>query len=33
MCVEKEQIYVEHVSGDQQRADVLTKTMPQIKFA
>lgn len=33
MCVEREQINVEHVSGDQQRADVLTKAMPRIKFA
>ena len=24
---------MDHVSGDQQRADVLTKAMPQIKFA
>ena len=33
MCVEREQIQVEHVSGDQQKADVLTKAMSRIKFA
>ena len=33
MCVEREHIHVEHVSGDQQKADVLTKAMPRVKFA
>ncbi|XP_042755644.1 secreted RxLR effector protein 161-like [Lactuca sativa] len=33
MCVEREQIQVEHVSGDQQKDNVLTKAMPRIKFA
>lgn len=33
MCVERDQIHVEHVSGDQQRADILTKALPRIKFA
>ncbi|KAD3068136.1 hypothetical protein E3N88_36016 [Mikania micrantha] len=32
-CVEKEQIKVEHVSGEQQRADILTKPLPRQKFA
>lgn len=32
-CVEKEQIKVEHISGDQQRADILTKALPKLKFA
>lgn len=32
-CVEKEQIKVEHVSADQQRADILTKALPRLKFA
>ncbi|KAJ0941493.1 putative RNA-directed DNA polymerase [Helianthus annuus] len=32
-CVERSQIRVEHVSGEMQRADVLTKALPRIKFA
>ncbi|KAD3642279.1 hypothetical protein E3N88_31503 [Mikania micrantha] len=32
-CVELEQIKVEHVSGDQQRADILTKPLPKLRFA
>ncbi|KAJ9560810.1 hypothetical protein OSB04_005970 [Centaurea solstitialis] len=32
-CVEKNQIEVEHVSGDLQRADILTKALARIKFA
>ncbi|KAI3669699.1 hypothetical protein L6452_41042 [Arctium lappa] len=32
-CVEKNQIEVEHVSGDLQRADILTKVLARIKFA
>jgi hypothetical protein len=32
-CVEKNQIKVEHISGDQQRADILTKALPRLKFA
>nr|GEX57797.1 zinc finger, CCHC-type [Tanacetum cinerariifolium] len=31
-CVERDQIYVEHVSGDLQQADILTKALPRIKF-
>nr|GEW95939.1 zinc finger, CCHC-type [Tanacetum cinerariifolium] len=32
-CVEKNQIEVEHISGDLQRADILTKALARIKFA
>ncbi|GJX84602.1 zinc finger, CCHC-type containing protein [Tanacetum coccineum] len=32
-CVEKNQIKVEHISGDLQRADILTKALARIKFA
>ncbi|KAJ9552465.1 hypothetical protein OSB04_016510 [Centaurea solstitialis] len=32
-CVEKNLIEVEHVSGDLQRADILTKALVRIKFA
>ncbi|KAJ9551322.1 LOW QUALITY PROTEIN: hypothetical protein OSB04_015367 [Centaurea solstitialis] len=31
-CVEKGLIYVEHVSGEAQRADILTKALPRVKF-
>lgn len=31
-CVENEQIEVEHVPGDKQRADILTKSLGRIKF-
>ncbi|KAJ0896220.1 putative RNA-directed DNA polymerase [Helianthus annuus] len=31
-CVEREQIKVEHVSGDLQRADILTKVLARLKF-
>ena len=31
-CVEKEQIEVEHVSGEKQKADILTKALGRIKF-
>ena len=31
-CVEKDQIEVEHVSGDKQKADILTKALGRIKF-
>ncbi|KAD6453295.1 hypothetical protein E3N88_08000 [Mikania micrantha] len=32
-CLEKEQIKVEYVSGEEQRADILTKALPKLKFA
>ncbi|KAD5318046.1 hypothetical protein E3N88_17992 [Mikania micrantha] len=32
-CVEKEQIKVEHVSGEEQCADILTKALPKVRFA
>ncbi|GJS60500.1 zinc finger, CCHC-type containing protein [Tanacetum coccineum] len=32
-CVERDQVYVEHVSGDLQKADILTKALPRVKFA
>ncbi|KAD4584618.1 hypothetical protein E3N88_22219 [Mikania micrantha] len=32
-CVEKEQIKVEHVSGEEQCADILTKALPKLRFA
>ncbi|GJV50200.1 ribonuclease H-like domain, reverse transcriptase, RNA-dependent DNA polymerase [Tanacetum coccineum] len=31
-CVEKEDLTVEHISGEQQRADILTKAIPRIRF-
>lgn len=31
-CVEKGQVEVEHVSGDKQKADILTKALGRIKF-
>ncbi|KAJ9536033.1 hypothetical protein OSB04_un000807 [Centaurea solstitialis] len=31
-CVENEQVVVEHVSGDKQRADPLTKALARIRF-
>ncbi|GKB23949.1 hypothetical protein Tco_0863350 [Tanacetum coccineum] len=31
-CVENEQVIVEHVSGENQRADPLTKDLARIKF-
>ncbi|GJW95627.1 ribonuclease H-like domain, reverse transcriptase, RNA-dependent DNA polymerase, partial [Tanacetum coccineum] len=31
-CVEKEDLTVEHISGEQQRADILTKALPRIHF-
>ncbi|KAD6453083.1 hypothetical protein E3N88_07788 [Mikania micrantha] len=30
--VEKEQIRIEYVSGDEQNADILTKALPRVKF-
>ena len=32
-CVEKNQIKVEHVSGDLQKADILTKALARTKYA
>ena len=32
-CVENEDITVEHISGELQRADILTKALARIKFA
>ena len=32
-CVEKNQIEVEHVSGDLQKADILTKALARTKYA
>ncbi|KAK1434246.1 hypothetical protein QVD17_11166 [Tagetes erecta] len=32
-CVERNKIKVEHVSGELQKADILTKALPRIKFA
>nr|GEV64126.1 ribonuclease H-like domain, reverse transcriptase, RNA-dependent DNA polymerase [Tanacetum cinerariifolium] len=31
-CVEKEDLTVEHISGEQQRADILKKALPMIRF-
>nr|GEV86710.1 ribonuclease H-like domain, reverse transcriptase, RNA-dependent DNA polymerase [Tanacetum cinerariifolium] len=31
-CAEKEDLTVEHISGEQQRADILTKALPRIRF-
>ncbi|GJW82981.1 ribonuclease H-like domain, reverse transcriptase, RNA-dependent DNA polymerase [Tanacetum coccineum] len=31
-CVEKEDLTVEYISGEQQRADILTKALPRIRF-
>ncbi|KAD5318322.1 hypothetical protein E3N88_18268 [Mikania micrantha] len=31
-CVEREQIQVEHISGEEQRVDILTKALPKIIF-
>ncbi|KAK1422289.1 hypothetical protein QVD17_25292 [Tagetes erecta] len=31
-CVENDQIYVEHISGVKQKADILTKALPRLKF-
>ncbi|GJU03010.1 putative RNA-directed DNA polymerase [Tanacetum coccineum] len=31
-CVERDQVYVEHVCGDLQKADILTKALPRVKF-
>ena len=31
-CVEKEDIVVEHISGELQRADILTNSLPRIRF-
>ena len=31
-CVEKDDIVVEHISGEKQRADILTKPLPRIRF-
>lgn len=30
--MERVQVIVEHISGDQQKADILTKTFGRIKF-
>ncbi|KAI3818794.1 hypothetical protein L1987_12612 [Smallanthus sonchifolius] len=32
-CVERGQVCVEHVSGNLQKADILTKPLPRVKFA
>ncbi|KAD7477098.1 hypothetical protein E3N88_00234 [Mikania micrantha] len=32
-CVERNQIKVEHISGEEQRADILTKALPKLRFA
>ncbi|KAJ0944585.1 putative RNA-directed DNA polymerase [Helianthus annuus] len=32
-CVERGQISIEHISGELQKADILTKALPRIKFA
>ncbi|KAK1409297.1 hypothetical protein QVD17_35823 [Tagetes erecta] len=31
-CVEREQVSVEHVRGDKQKADGFTKALPRVKF-
>ena len=31
-CVEKEQVEVEHVPGNEQKADILTKSLGRTKF-
>jgi len=31
-CVENEQVQVEHVPGERQKADILTKALGRIKF-
>src|ERR1043165_5730093 len=31
-CIENEQIQVDHISGEMQKADILTKALPRIKF-
>ncbi|KAJ9542211.1 hypothetical protein OSB04_028717 [Centaurea solstitialis] len=31
-CVEKDDIVVEHINGEKQRADILTKPLPRIRF-
>ena len=31
-CIEKGQVDVEHVSGDMQKADIMTKALGRIKF-
>ena len=31
-CVEKDQIKVEHIPGQEQKADILTKALGRIKF-
>ncbi|KAD6795740.1 hypothetical protein E3N88_06636 [Mikania micrantha] len=31
-CVENNQVKVEHISGNSQRADILTKALPKVKF-
>ncbi|GJZ20846.1 zinc finger, CCHC-type containing protein [Tanacetum coccineum] len=32
-CVERDQVYVEHISGNLQKAYILTKALPRVKFA
>ncbi|KAL1204141.1 Retrovirus-related Pol polyprotein from transposon TNT 1-94 [Cardamine amara subsp. amara] len=32
VCVEDDQLEVEHVPGEKQKADILTKTLARIKF-
>jgi hypothetical protein len=32
-CMMKQQIEVEHISGEEQKADILTKTLPTIEDA
>ena len=31
-CIENKQIQVDHISGEMQKADILTKALPRIKF-
>ncbi|KAK1419766.1 hypothetical protein QVD17_29081 [Tagetes erecta] len=31
-CIERVEVQVEHVSGEEQKADILTKALPRIKF-
>lgn len=31
-CIERGEVRVEHVSGEEQKADILTKALPRIKF-
>ncbi|XP_051151852.1 uncharacterized mitochondrial protein AtMg00810-like [Andrographis paniculata] len=31
-CIEEGSIYIEHISGKEQKADILTKALPKLKF-